>query len=70
MVALAYTPTAEQVDAVHEWRERRKHSKARAIVPVLREAFGISAGQAVAVIRAANADVLIYQDAGGADAAS
>ncbi|MBN9250406.1 MAG: hypothetical protein J0I86_07480 [Mesorhizobium sp.] len=51
----AFTPTPEQVDAVHEWRERRSSEQLhRAILPVLQARFGVSAVEAVKIIRAAN----------------
>lgn len=50
-----FTPTTEQIDAVHEWQARQLRDRVvRPIVPVLKEAFGVTASQAIAIIRAAN----------------
>lgn len=55
-----FNPTAEQIDAVHEWHQRRPEDRIRrALVPELQSRFQITAVQAVVIIRAAN---------GGADA--
>jgi hypothetical protein len=55
MAPASFTPTPEMLDAVAEWRQRRAEDRiSRALVPVLQVRFGISASEAVAIIRAAN----------------
>lgn len=62
-MSAAFVPSAEQVDAVHEWRLRQSDDRIhRPLVPHLRERFGLDNLQAVAVIQAAQK--------GGRDAAS
>lgn len=49
---MSFTPTAEMLDAVAEWRQRRADERIkRALVPLLRERFLIGAAEAVEVIR-------------------
>jgi hypothetical protein len=51
----AFIPTPEMLDAVAEWRQRRVEDRiGRALVPVLQARFGLSAPQAIAIIRAVN----------------
>lgn len=55
-----FQPSPEMLDAVAEWRQRRPDERVRrALVPLLREHFGISPAEAAEVIR---------QSHGGADA--
>lgn len=57
---MTFQPSAEMLDAVAEWRQRRSDERVRrALVPLLRERFGIGPAEAVEVIR---------QSHGGADA--
>ena len=57
---MTFQPTTEMLDAVAEWRQRRPEERVRrALVPLLRERFGIGPAEAVEVIR---------QSHGGADA--
>jgi hypothetical protein len=58
---MTFTPTPEMIGVVHEWRQRRPDDRVRrALVPLIRERFGIGAAEAVEVIR--------KSDAGGANA--
>jgi hypothetical protein len=48
-----FTPTAEQIDAVAEWRALRLEKRiSRPLVPLLRERFKLSPLEALAVIKA------------------
>ncbi|TJW44336.1 MAG: hypothetical protein E5X59_20655 [Mesorhizobium sp.] len=61
-MSAGFTPTPEMLDAVAEWRQRRPDEQVRrAIVPLLRDQFGIDAVEAIEVVRQSHA--------GGADAA-
>jgi hypothetical protein len=52
---VSFVPTPKMLDAIAEWRQRRVEVHVgRALVPVLQARFGISAAEAVAIIRAAN----------------
>jgi hypothetical protein len=54
-MSASFTPTAEMIDVVAEWRQRQPDDRIhRPLVPHLRERFGLDNVQAVAVIRAAN----------------
>jgi hypothetical protein len=56
MSADAFIPTAEQIDAVRDWQALQREQKVvRPIVPTLQNAFGVTASQAIAIVRAANA---------------
>jgi hypothetical protein len=49
----SFSPTPEMIDAVAEWHQRQSDLQAhRPLVPHLRDRFGISNVEAVAVIRA------------------
>ena len=55
MAAETFTPAPEHVDAVHTWRAIPAEKRiGRPLVPLLRERFGVTALQAIAIIRAAN----------------
>ncbi len=55
MVPASFTPSAEMIDAVAEWRQRRLNDRiGRALVPVLQARFGLSSVEAIAIIRAVN----------------
>jgi hypothetical protein len=52
-----FVPTREMIDAVHEYTARRPQDRIRrALVPSLRERFGLDNRQAVEVLRRAVAD--------------
>ncbi|RWM14449.1 MAG: hypothetical protein EOR73_26535 [Mesorhizobium sp.] len=58
---MSFAPSPEMIDAVVEWRQRRPDERVRrALVPLLRDRFGIGPAEAVEVIRQCHA--------GGADA--
>lgn len=49
---MTFHPSAEMLDAVEDWRQRRPGERVRrALVPLLRERFGIGPAEAVEVIR-------------------
>ncbi|WP_146172503.1 hypothetical protein [Mesorhizobium helmanticense] len=53
---MTFQPSAEMIDAVVEWRQRRPDEQVRqAIVPLLRDRFGIGPAEAVEVIRQSHA---------------
>lgn len=50
-----FNPTREMVDAVETWRATRTEIRtSRPIVPLLVERFGVTALQAIAIIKAAD----------------
>lgn len=54
-MAAPFTPTAEMIDAVSDWRAHNLTEQIRQpIVPLLCERFGLRYAEAVAVIRAAS----------------
>lgn len=62
MTGLPFIPTHKQIEAVHAWQARQLQEQVvRPVVPHLKELFGVSYSEAVAIIRAAN-------NKGGADA--
>lgn len=49
-----FVPTREQLDCVTEWRQRRNRERiATPIVPLLVKRFGVTALEAVAILKAA-----------------
>lgn len=54
-MAASFTPTPEMIDAISEWHQRQSADRInRPLIPHLRDRFGLSNSEAVAVIRAAN----------------
>jgi hypothetical protein len=52
-----FVPTREMIDAVHEYTARRPQERIRrALIPTLRDCFGLYNRQAVEVLRHAIAD--------------
>lgn len=52
----SFTPTPEMIDAVADWRQISLEQRtAQPIVPLLMSRFNVNAVQAVAIIKAANA---------------
>ncbi len=50
----AFIPTREMIDAVAEWNARRPNERVRrALLPTLRERFGLTNREAIDVLRAA-----------------
>lgn len=56
MDASTFTVSREMIDAVADWRQRKADLRVQQpIVPLLVARFKLSAGEAISVIRAANA---------------
>lgn len=55
MMSAPFTPSAEMIDAVAEWRQRRPSERIRrALIPILRDRFNVTTAEAVEIVRTAS----------------